>query len=68
MPSEYKNSYERLVGELGVEGAKQEMKRRRGLVKHHKGGSFNDPEFARKASKMRGKREASHPGDLPQPQ
>lgn len=46
------NPYDKLVSELGEDGAKAEMRRRRSLANpnNHPGGSFNNPEFAREAS------------------
>lgn len=46
------NPYQQLVDKLGEAAAKAEMKRRRSLVKNHPGGSFRDPLFAKKASKL----------------
>jgi hypothetical protein len=44
------NAWESLVQKLGLEGAKEEMQRRRGLVKNHPGGAFRDKKFAKAMS------------------
>lgn len=44
------NPYELLVKKVGIEAAKEEMRRRRGLVKNHPGGSFRSKDFAKEQS------------------